>query len=188
MPDALPHDTSDLELVARLRAGDADAFDTIFRRWYPAIVRAAQKIVRDEAVAEELAQEIFLGLWRRRESIDLQGTPQSYLFQSVRNRALNHLRHSAVQRRGAEVIPLHAPEPPAADANADVHDLAEAYARAREELPPRCREVFDLSRERGLRYAEIAELLGISVKAVEANMGRALKHFRLKLKAWMDVG
>jgi RNA polymerase sigma-70 factor, ECF subfamily len=177
---------SDRELLDRLRAGDADAFDTVFRTWYPAVVRVAERIVREESLAEELAQEVFLGLWRRRESLDAEGTAQGYLFQAVRNRALNHLRHSAVERKAAVVLPFLAEPPAPADAGVEASDLEHAIATAIAGLPTRCREVFTMSRERGLRYAEIADVLGISVKAVEANMGRALKQLRAQLAPWLE--
>ena len=174
------------DLLDRLRAGDADAFDTLFRQWYPAVVRVADRIVRETALAEELAQEVFLGLWKRRASLAPDGTVQSYLFQSVRNRALNHLRHLAVERRGAVVIPLMVEPVPAADAEIESGDLERAISSAIAELPPRCREVFEMSRDRGLRYSEIAIALGIGVKAVEANMGRALKLLRERLSPWLE--
>lgn len=174
------------ELLARLREGDVDAFDALFRQWYPAVVRVAERIVRETALAEELAQEVFLGLWRRRESLDANGTPQSYLFQAVRNRALNHLRHNAVERKGAVIIPLLVEPVPAADEHVTAHDLAAAINSAVAALPPRCREVFQMSRDRGLRYSEIADTLGITVKAVEANMGRALKLLRVRLAPWIE--
>jgi RNA polymerase sigma-70 factor (ECF subfamily) len=177
---------SEQELLDRIRAGDVGAFDALFRQWYPAVVRVAERIVGETALAEELAQEVFLGLWRRRESLDANGTPQSYLFQAVRNRALNYLRHAAVERKGAVVIPLMIEPAPTADAEIGAQDLAQAINSAIAALPPRCREVFQMSRERGLRYTEIAETLGITVKAVEANMGRALKLLRLRLAPWIE--
>lgn len=177
---------SERDLLNRLRAGDVDAFDTLFRQWYPAVVRVAERIVRETALAEELAQEVFLGLWRRRESLDAEGTPQSYLFQAVRNRALNHLRHAAVERKGAVIIPLLTEPVSSADADINAHDLASAIDSAIDALPPRCREVFQMSRDRGLRYSEIADTLGITVKAVEANMGRALKLLRQRLAPWIE--
>ena len=177
---------TDQELFQQLRSGNPDAFDALFRQWYPAVVRVAERIVRETALAEELAQEVFLGLWRRREALDANGTPQSYLFQAVRNRALNHLRHAAVERKAAVVIPLMTEPVPHADADIGAHDLSAAIASAIAALPPRCREVFLMSRERGLRYSEIAEALGITVKAVEANMGRALKLLRLRLAPWLS--
>ena len=178
----------DRELLARLARGDEAAYDTIFRAWYAPLVRATQAIVRDSAVAEELVQDAMLELWRRREQLDAEGSPQAYLFRATRNRALNHLRHLAVQRKNA--AGLQADEARDADAPATIvaRELEEAVREAIAALPPRCREVFEMSRVRGLKYAEIAEALGVTVKAVEANMGRALRLLRVSLAAWLPEG
>ena len=178
----------DRELLARLARGDEAAYDAIFRAWYAPLVRATQSIVRDTAVAEELVQDAMLELWRRREQLDSEGSPQAYLFRATRNRALNHLRHLAVQRRKAAV--LHEDEAHEASAPEELvaEELAEAVREAVASLPPRCREVFELSRERGLKYAEIAGTLGVTVKAVEANMGRALRILRTRLARWLPEG
>lgn len=176
---------NDRDLLTRLRGGDHAAFDEIFRQWYEPAVRSATRILRDPGVAEELSQEVFLELWRRRTSFPPDSSPGAYLLQSVRNRALNHLRHLQVQQRS--VVQIEALTEPAehADAQAQAGELEEAARRAIDALPPRTREVFLLSRERGLRYIEIAESLGISVKAVEANMSRALRQLREALAPWL---
>ena len=88
------------ELLGRLRKGDETAFDSIFRAWYPSLVRASESIVRSRAVAEEIVQDVMLELWKRRESLADDSSPQAYLFQSTRNRSLNHIRHARVERRG----------------------------------------------------------------------------------------
>jgi len=178
----------DPELLARLRGGDEEAFDTIFRTWYPRLVRLADGLVRDQAVAEELVQDVMLELWRRRALLAPDGSPQAYLFQATRNRALNHLRHVQVQRRAephvVEHVARESPAPPALEAE----EMDAAVRQAIDELPPRCREVFELSRVQGLRYAEIAATLGISVKAVEAQMTRALRTLRERLAPWLPRG
>src|SRR6476619_8360501 len=87
------------DLLERLRKGDEAAFDSIFRAWYPSLVRSAESIVRSRAVAEEVVQDVMLELWRRRESLASDSSPQAYLFQSTRNRALNHVRHERVEKR-----------------------------------------------------------------------------------------
>jgi RNA polymerase sigma-70 factor (ECF subfamily) len=181
----------DRELLARLagdEAGARDAFDAIFRAWYAPLVRAAEGVVRERAVAEELAQDVLLELWRRRTHLAADGTAQAYLFRSTRNRALNHLRHQQVAQRGA----VHAatPESRAAAAPAELvaGEIDEAVQHALHELTPRCREVFELSRTHGLKYAEIAQTLGVSVKAVEAQMGKALRTLRERLAPWLPGG
>ena len=175
----------DGELLDRLSRGDEDAYDAIFRASYAPLVRLAEGMVRERAVAEELVQDVLLELWRRRDRLAVDGSLRAYLFQATRNRALNHLRHVQVERRGA----VHAAAPEAREATAPARLVAEemqdAARRAVEELSPRCREVFELSRVHGLRYAEIALTLGVSVKAVEAQMGKALRTLRTRLAPWM---
>jgi RNA polymerase sigma-70 factor (ECF subfamily) len=168
-----------------MRTGDATAFDALFRAHYAGAVRVAERVLRDRATAEDIAQEVFLELWRRRESLTDDLAPGPYTMQAARNRALNHLRHLAVRRRTAEILPhVHEPAPPA-DHDVAARDLQAAITTAMDALPPRAREVFELSRDRGLRYAEIADLLGITVKAVEGNMARALRQLRERLAPWL---
>jgi len=178
----------DRELLARLRAGDHDAFDAIFRAWYAPLVRLTEGLVRERAVAEELAQDVMLELWRRREALDPNGTAQAYLFQSARNRALNHIRHLRVQEKTAPRVAADPPPSTPTDAHVGTDELQAAIGRAMDALPPRCREVFELSRVHGLKYAEIASSLGVTVKAVEAQMARALRTMREELAPWLPGG
>jgi RNA polymerase sigma-70 factor, ECF subfamily len=176
----------DRELVEQVRAGNDAAYDEVFHTWYPTLVRVAAALVRDGDAAEEVAQDVMHELWRRRETLDPTASLRAYLLRSVRNRSLNHLRHLRVRRESeAEVEALY-DEPLAADQPIVARELADAVQAAFDELPPRCREVFELSRIRGLKYAEIAETLGISQKTVEAQMGKALRVMRERLAGWME--
>ena len=174
------------ELLNRLRHGDESAFDTIFRTWYPSLVRASESVVRSRAVAEEIVQDVMLELWKRRESLAPDSSPQAYLFQSTRNRSLNHVRHERVAKQGEP----YATRPEAVDSAAHSHivedEMRVAVRRAIDGLPDRCREVFELSRMHGLKYSEIAVALGISIKTVEAQMGKALKVLREELAPWLS--
>lgn len=173
------------DLLTRLRQGDHAAFDAIFRQWYEPVVRAANRLLHEPGIAEELAQDIFLELWRRRDQFADGSSIPGYLLQAVRNRALNHLRHLRVQRKSQLFVEaLHEPVE-RADADAETHELEVAIHQAIADLPPRTREVFLMSRERNLKYGEIAELLGVSVKAVEANMTRALRQLRERLSPFL---
>jgi RNA polymerase sigma-70 factor (ECF subfamily) len=178
-------DPNSPSLLERLRQGDAAAFDAIFRAWYGPLVGTAERMLRDRAVAEELVQDVMLELWRRRESLAPEGSPQAYLFQATRNRVLNHLRHRRIEERSEPELRVEsAPESPP-DAGLGEQELEVAIHAAVRALPDRCREVFELSRVHGLRYAEIATALGISVKTVEAQMGKALRLLRERLAAWL---
>lgn len=178
----------DGELLARLSRGERAAFDEIFRAWYPRLVRVADGMVRDGAVAEELVQDVLLELWRRREQLAGDGAVHAYLLRATRNRALNHLRHAQVARKNAVHAATDEARPPTATGMIEARELDAAVRRAMDDLPPRCREVFELSRLHGLRYAQIAETLGVSVKAVEAQMGRALRTMREHLAEWLPEG
>lgn len=176
------------ELLARIRQGDEAAFDAIFRAQYPALVGMAEGMLRGRAVAEEIVQDVMLELWRRRESLPVEESLRAYLFRATRNRALNHLRHSRVEREGQPHAASPTAEPATAPSTLVEEEIDLALREAMNDLPDRCREVFELSRVHGLRYAEIASALGISVKTVEAQMGKALRILRERLAAWLPGG
>jgi len=176
------------ELLRRLQAGDESAYDAVFRNWYPTLVRVAGALLKDPDAAEDIAQEVLLELWRRRHVLDAGVSLRAYLLRSIRNRSLNHLRHLKVRRdTDADVQALY-DEPVTSDQPVVASELADAVQIALRELPPRCREVFELSRVNGLKYAEIAEALDISVKTVEAQMGKALRVMRERLRHWLPSG
>jgi RNA polymerase sigma-70 factor (ECF subfamily) len=156
--------------------------------WYAPLVRYIHGMLRDQALAEDMAQEAMLELWKRRERLAADSNFQGYLWQAARSRALNHIRHERVTQQAEPQVIALIPEQPGADALAAEAELEAAIRSALQSLPPRCREVFELSRVRGLRYSEIADLLGVSVKAVEAQMGRALRVMRERLAPWLPGG
>ena len=174
------------ELLARLREGNESAFDAIFREQYPGLVVVGTRLLGERALAEEIAQDVLLELWRRRETLVLTGPIRAYLQQATRNRALNRLRQARTAQRG-EVYVRGPSESPAADSRAISGELAAAVVRAIASLSEPQREVFEMNRTRGLTYGEIADLLGISVKSVEARMGRALKQLREQLAPWLPT-
>ncbi len=179
------HPLSDSELIDRLRGGSQEAFDVIFRSYYGRLVGLAESMLRDRAVAEEVAQDVMVALWRRRDDLQIDTSLAGYLLRSTRNRALNHLRHQRVKREAEPLLSASSPRPTATDDAIREAEIDAAVRAAIGELPPRCREVFELSRVNGLRYAEIAETLEISIKTVEAQMGKALRLLREKLAPFL---
>ncbi len=180
--------SDDRELLVELRAGSQPAFDAIFRGHYAHLVAFAQSLLHDRGSAEDVAQDVMLELWRRRESLDIHESLRAYLLRATRNRALNQLRHANVERRAEPFLMGEASIDAAGASHVVASELRAAIVSAITELPPGCREVFELSRTHGLRYAEIAATLGISVKTVESQMGKALRHMRNRLAAWLPAG
>jgi len=178
-------DAPDPELVARLRAGDRDAFEVVFRGHFGRLADYASRMVGSRDAAEDVVQEVFVGLWTNRERISSPENLVAYLYRSVRNRGLNFLRHERLvtnfrTARSAEGPPESEP----ADRPTELAEIDAALKEAMAALPPRSRQVFGLSRNEGLTYPEIAATLGISIKTVETLMGRALKSIRLSMAAF----
>ncbi|MEP7002848.1 MAG: RNA polymerase sigma-70 factor [bacterium] len=181
-------DLSDRLNFERLRAGDHAAFEALFRRYAAALCALAHRYVGSTAVAEELTQDLFCWLWGHRVGVAVPGSVRAYLFASLRNRALNHVRHERITLEfGDRSLRQHsgATGVDAADASLLADDLTAALENAVRSMPLRCREVFSLVRDDHLSYAEVADVLGISAKTVEIHMSRALALLRDQLAPWI---
>ena len=168
--------------LEHIRAGDRAAFKALFQAHYGALCRYALRYVDSVEIAEDLVQDVFFDLWKRRAACRPEHSLKAFLYGAVRNQTLNHLRR--VRRQASEpdaLGDLLSREDP--EETMHVEELRRVAERAVSELPPRCRDVFVLSREHELSYAEIGAALGISVKTVETHMGRALQHLRDRLSA-----
>ncbi len=175
----------------RVRSGDAVAYEAVFRATFRPLVGYVFRIVHSREIAEELVQEMFLSLWLRRATLEIaSGSLMSYLFTAARNRALAHVRRERIRSRWAE-REMSSAEIAEAERSTLVPDeageveFALAIRAAVDALPQRCRQVFRLSRERGLTYVEIAGELGIAVKTVESHMALALRTLRGKLQRFL---
>src|SRR6266508_4820115 len=177
-PTSAPVVARDREWVDRVRAGDVQAFEALFRAYKNDLGAFVASCLRSHEDAEEVIQELFLHLWQQRRVWAVAVPLNVYLFRAARNRAISWLRHERVEAAVRERV---APgQPPSSDEVARVTELEDAIEQAVSALPERCREVFRLNRYHHLRYAEVAEIMGISVKTVEVQMGRALATLRVR--------
>ena len=170
-----------------MRDTDDSAFEQLFQDHYAGLCAFTHTYVREWAIAEELVGDVFFALWQRRDSLDPKQNLKAYLYTAARNAALSHLRRRGLadQIDEADAREVAGTVQPA-DADVAYHELADAVDAAIAQLPARAREVFTLSREGGLSYAEIAATLGISIKTVEANMTHALRILREQLGSWLE--
>lgn len=159
------------------------SFEAIFRQHYERLCSYAYTFLKDEASSEDIVQEVFIKIWEQRQ--DLIGSDQLkfYLFTAVRNNCLTAItknKKNAFIELGDEEASDEMPlKMEAADCGTDPKVL---LAKAMEQLPPKCREVFMLSRLSGQTYQQIADSLGISVKTVENQMGKAIKLLKVFAK------
>ncbi len=172
----------DTEIIRRIRQGDIRQYEALFRSSYVSLVKYAMTLIKDHDTAEEIVQDLFFKLWQDKEKIKIESSLNGYLFRSVHNRCLHYIEHlKVVERHAREMVTAKNED---SESPADVlhyKELQAKIARILEKLPERCGKIFCMSRFEGLKYSEIAEKLSVSVKTVEANMGRALKEFRKAL-------
>lgn len=168
-------------------AMDRASFENLYRLNYAGLVAFAHGYLGDSSAAEDAVQDVFLAVWRRRGELEAGGNIRTYLYSAVRNGALDLLKHrnGARLHRSSVAIAL---TPPAhlADAGIRHRELASAIEAAVGQLPDRARETFLMSRDGGLTYAEIADVLEVSVKAVEASISRALRALRRDLAPFFE--
>jgi len=171
------------ELLLQLKAGEQTAFDELFRRYYKYLVVIAFRYVKEENQAKDMVQEVFLDVWKRRESITIQDA-KAYLRRAVINGCLSTIRKNKRLSYEEDPVARTLDHQSNVDNIYAYKELEEVIEQAIESLPDRCREVFKLSRQENLSHKEIAAQLSISTKTIENQMTKALKVIRLALKEY----
>jgi len=190
MNQAKPIERNTLE---NLKKGDSKAFESVFRFWYEPIVNFADEYLSDLESARNIVQNIFLRLWEKHNLVDPDSNLKSYLYMATRNACLSHIRHLKVESayfekslRCSEDLQLNYEALNELNMEQlDFNRLEQLIQETIDSLPERCREVFIMSRYEDLKNKEIAEKLDISVKAVEANITRALAKLRESTKEYL---
>lgn len=170
--------TDDLLILNLIKAGDHLAFKHLFELYFVPLCRFVHLYVSQPKVAEDLVLDIFAGIWEKRENWQILVSIKAYLFQAARNRAFNYLRDN---ERFVTTGDFSAFDHFENDESLETRELQRLIEEAVSSLPPKCREIFRKSRTDNLSNKEIALQLQISVKAVEAQITRALKQIRCYL-------
>lgn len=164
---------------------DKTTFKKIFTSHYTPLCNLAFRIIGDLDKAEDVVQDIFVKVWKSGNQVDENRNVQAYLYTMVRNHALEFIRRENIGQR--ITMNLHYLNPDHVYEDMDEEEIEKLYIIDQiyvsiRQLPPKCAEVFTLSKINGLTYHQIAELKGISVKTVENHMTKALKILRELLK------
>lgn len=170
----------DEHLIQKIQEGDRATFKLIFEHFYGPLCDYAFTIVKNSHIAEDQVQEVFVNIWEQKDDWSPKGTIKSYLYKAVRNQSLNYLRHQRIvedwkqDKTSSTNTTIH----PKKETKADLQQLKQWIQEAIDELPEKRRRIYELSRNHGLTYKEIAQALDISIKTVETQMGRSLSHLR----------
>ncbi|HYH56220.1 MAG TPA: RNA polymerase sigma-70 factor [Anseongella sp.] len=186
---------SDSAVIRLLSEGSERAFEQVFKGYFKPLHAYAYTILKDGVMAEEMVQNVFYTLWKRKGQLKIEGSLKAYLYRAVHNESLNFLKHQKVRAsyqvyytRQAEKDPGYAAvEPGGPSGGMETEELAARIQNALAGLPAQCRTIFQMSRFDQLKYREIAAELGISVKTVENQMGKALRILRIKLAEFLPV-
>ncbi|TDQ18271.1 RNA polymerase sigma-70 factor (ECF subfamily) [Algoriphagus boseongensis] len=179
---------SDHLVFSAIRTGDISSFEMLFKTHYSPLCRFAQSYLQDSEDAEEIVQSTFIGFWEKRESIAIDTSLKAYLYRSVRNACLNELKRQKVRKLHAdEIVKDGEPQSEASDQIAMKQELEVKIQEAISKLPEQCQLIFRMSRFEELKYQEIADQLGLSIKTVENQMGKALRIMREQLKEYLPL-
>lgn len=180
---------TDQELIVLLKNADEMAFTVIYERYWRVLYAHIFKMLRDENEAKDLVQDLFSGIWINPNNLPVQGSLVAFLYTMARNKVLNFLRHN--KYRDDYLSSLASFESEMSNATIeqlDEKELLAAIEREIEKLPPRMREVFELSRKHNMSNKEIAARLGTSDETVKKQIHNSLKVIRSGLKESAGAG
>ncbi|WP_143307027.1 RNA polymerase sigma-70 factor [Chitinophaga vietnamensis] len=181
------HDTGSASLLEK---ENTLTFEEVFKTHFKGLHAYACTILKDEIMAEEMVQNVFCKLWEKSGDIKIKESVSGYLYRSVYHESINYLRHQKVKAtHQAHTKYQMSNEHATGNTSGKVmlRELEERLELALRELPEKCRTVFQMSRFEELKYQEIANRLGISVKTVENQMGKALRILRLNLVDFLPL-
>lgn len=177
---------NDLFLAGRIKEGDIDAFEKVFRNYYSPLCFFTAGITGRMDIAEEIVQELFYVLWKDRESIHIFKSLKGYLYRSARNRALQYHEHKSIQLKHQENMLVSKTEESESDSNPEqqmeYNELERIINETLKKMPERRRNIFRMHRFEKRKYSEIAESLSVSIKTVESEMTKALYSLRIEIE------
>lgn len=182
---------NDLFVLNKIKEGDIKAFEGIFKLYYSPLCFYAAGITGRADTAEEIVQELFYVFWKEKEKIQLFQSLKNYLYGAVRNRSLQHLEHMEVRSRYRDAMLAADTDSNTADNSPEEQieykELQELINRTLRKLPERRLRIFRMHRFQGMKYAEIATTLSLSVKTVEAEMSKALQTLRKEIENYTNI-
>lgn len=186
-PNNLLKEPTDDELLRQLPQVGEPIMELIFRRHYEAVCKAVFRIIPEQSTSEDLAQDVFYELWRRKDSLQITTSLGAYLRRAAVNKALNVLRGRKIRLEEDDQLG----QVPSAEADAqrmlEAEELQQLLSDSVASLPEKCRVIFVLSRFEHMSYGEIAAQLQIAPKTVENQISKALRLLRQALGHYLGL-
>jgi RNA polymerase sigma-70 factor, ECF subfamily len=181
-------DMEQKDIMESIRSGNIRVFENFFRLLYQPLCYYALKYVASPDTAEEIVQDLFYTLWEKRDSLIITTSLKAYMYTATHNRCMKFIDHRQIEQKYEKYYREQVNgSSEHADNLAGVNEIQRIINKTLDTLPEKCSRIFRLNRFEGLRYNDIAEKLSISVKTVEANMGKALKLLRENLKEYVET-
>ena len=174
---------SETEWILALKEGDLVAFNHLFDRYGKRLFHFSIGYLKSAENAEEIVQEVFMRIWENRLELSAQKSIEAYLFTIARNGILNTIRKSKSEQAYLNYTKINSGKSVLLDEELNFNELEEAYNQVIEQLSPRRKEIFLLSRAQSFSNVEIAEKMNISVKTVENQMTSAISEIRKNLRS-----
>lgn len=178
----------DKKLIQLLAQHPEPVIDVLFRRHYSFLCNAVYRIIPDKNLSEDLVQDVFFELWRKKDNLFIKSSVRAYLKQAAVNKTLNYIRDQKATINGENTFPFLASKQSSAIQLLEASEMNKYITNAIDKLPPKCRQIFLLSRFEALSYQQIAEKLDISPKTVEHQISKALKNLRLAVEQFGNKG
>jgi RNA polymerase sigma-70 factor, ECF subfamily len=181
---------TDEELFRRMVAhDDVKAFEVLFHRHYNALCKYVFTIMQCKFTTEEVVSDVLLKIWHQRHALQIQSNVKSYMLAAVRNLSIDYIRRRSRRRTVGEEA-IHPDRPTDFHSSLDMivgQEAIQIVENAIDRLPNQGKTIFRLSRETGMKYREIADHLGLSIKTIETHMTRSLVFLRNEVAQKLDI-
>jgi RNA polymerase sigma-70 factor (ECF subfamily) len=172
----------DLLLISLIKQGNNRALDSLFRKYYYSLCRFATYLSNRTDLAEEIVADVFFRIWEKRETITVEKNVRSYLFTATRHTCINYMKQEKHMMEDLSEDLVH--ETPGPDDELMYSELESRINELINFLPQKRKAIFQLNRFEGFTYNEIAEILSLSSKTIENQMGKAIKQLKLLQKTY----
>lgn len=178
------HQLPDNELLAMVRNDSMEAFEHLYNRHWKSLYAFAYKRVRSKEISEEIVQEFLTNLWAGRKTLQIKTSFEGYIYTAVRNLVFNYIAKETRRKAYGHFVQLFKVDTDnSTEETIATRDLQQNIERGLNDLPLKCRSVFELSRHENKTNKEIAQELGISEKTVESHLTKAIKRLRVTLNS-----